>query len=654
MDMERGSDLDSGETWSVFDGHDRWYSLKISGVNSGVMRTLAETSESGNLRTTEEMKMQIDRGQDHVKLQFRTDFLESTAGKALRVGYVQNMAQNEITMSYEFAEERGEVDVTSTQSGHNKHSIMPLPTQPYLSRYQAFKYFAERANAGDKRIDYSTIKPEMGPQVVNVTSWHDSDIKLEVQGKLQDVSVWQTQVTGISLNTTETFLLPDWVLARTLVDSQFGKLEAILSTKEMANDDLEGEDRRAELVYSTYVPLSSVQPKLQAWSGAVKAVMSVKSRSGALMLPSVGYQHVKTISDESCTITVDLEHPQEAYEDEKLDPSFTGPSAMLDNEDEKIRALAQKALQQGHKQIRALSVRVSGADQLMRKHLPLKDGEKGYGALLAELTALQNRENKHKKADEDAGAVVEEGGGVGQRVEQYVKILEKVVEEGEGWVGVEMKRVKKMLKKKSKLTDKKAREFIVKRQLLGLFKRAFKGQPLETRSVTELTARAQSIRYAARNHITRSDLATGFASASEVVRSQTGDCSEYAVLQAAMLKADGIPARVCSGLVYVQKHEKTKGNPTVDPAHKDDKTIAMEVGNDGEQYELTGNFGWHMWTQGQIDNKWVDLDATLSVPYSVGHVLLGTTSLSDAEGHAGEMELVSLIGNLDVEILSVV
>jgi hypothetical protein len=662
------SDVATSDDWSVLPGHDRWYSLKISGVNSGVMRTLAEKNGPGDTRTTEEMRMQIDRGQDHVKLSFRTDFLETLTGKAYRVGYVQNMAQNEITMSYDFDEENGEVAVTSSQTGHNKHSTMPLPTQPYLSRYQAFQYFAKQAKAGDKRIDYSTIKPEMGPQVVNVTSWYEETKQLEVLGVMQDVSVWQTQVTGISLNTTETFLLPDFVLARTLVDSQFGKLEAILSTEKAANDDLAGEDRRAELVYSTYVPLKNVEPKLQAWSGALKAVMRVHSRQGALALPSVGYQHVEAKSAEECTITVDLDHPQEANEGEKDDAAFTTPSAMLDNEDGKIRELAQKALQQGHKQIRALSARVSEADRLVRKHLPVVEGEgaaagaaAGYTLLINELQALQAREMKHKVADEEEGAAsgqrvaeyIPDNVGVGERVELYVKILQKVLEEGESWVSLEMKRVKKVLKKKSKLTEKKVREFIVKRQLLGLFKRAFKGQPLETRSVSEMTARAQAIRYAARNHITRSDLATGFASASEVVRSQTGDCSEYAVLQAAMLKADGIPSRVCSGLVYVQKHEKTRGNPTVDPAHKDEHTIAMEVGNDGEQYELTGNFGWHMWTQGLIDGRWVDLDATLSVPYSVGHVLLGTTSLSDAEGHAGEMELVSLIGNLDVEILSV-
>ena len=82
------------------------------------------------------------------------------------------------------------------------------------------------------------------------------------------------------------------------------------------------------------------------------------------------------------------------------------------------------------------------------------------------------------------------------------------------------------------------------------------------------------------------------------------------------------------------------------------------MGADGSQMAgnayggVTGNFGWHMWTQAIIDGihwtlsstcllcllllvfsllgKWVDLDATLNSPYSVGHVLLGTTGLADA------------------------
>lgn len=79
--------------WKTNEGQDKWYSLKISGVNAGIMHTVVETSPSGDIRTQETMKMQIDRGQDHVKLKFRTDFIESADGDAIDVGYSQQMAQ---------------------------------------------------------------------------------------------------------------------------------------------------------------------------------------------------------------------------------------------------------------------------------------------------------------------------------------------------------------------------------------------------------------------------------------------------------------------------------------------------------------------------------------------------------------------------------
>jgi hypothetical protein len=39
---------------------------------------------------------------------------------------------------------------------------------------------------------------------------------------------------------------------------------------------------------------------------------------------------------------------------------------------------------------------------------------------------------------------------------------------------------------------------------------------------------------------------------------------------------------------------------------------------------LTGNFGWHMWTQAFIGGKWKDLDATTVASYGVGHIMLAT------------------------------
>ncbi len=137
--------------------------------------------------------------------------------------------------------------------------------------------------------------------------------------------------------------------------------------------------------------------------------------------------------------------------------------------------------------------------------------------------------------------------------------------------------------------------------------------------------KADVLREAVFSWISRKDYGTVFASASETVRNRTGDCSEHGVLLAALLRSEGIPARVASGAVYVPA-----GVISDEPV-----------------------FGWHMWTQAIIDGHWVDLDATLPVSYTVGHLLADTSSLADDGGVADQWNLLSMMGNLKVDVLSV-
>ena len=136
--------------------------------------------------------------------------------------------------------------------------------------------------------------------------------------------------------------------------------------------------------------------------------------------------------------------------------------------------------------------------------------------------------------------------------------------------------------------------------------------------------RAEALRKFVHKHISKKGLATAFASASETVRMRTGDCSEHGVLLAALLRADGIPARITTGLVYAESF--------------------------GGEKDI---FGWHMWTQALIDGKWVDFDATLPVRYSAAHVLTGTSSLAEGIGSTELSSLLVLLGNLEIEVLEV-
>lgn len=135
-----------------------------------------------------------------------------------------------------------------------------------------------------------------------------------------------------------------------------------------------------------------------------------------------------------------------------------------------------------------------------------------------------------------------------------------------------------------------------------------------------VAVRAEALREAVYLWIARKGLATAFASASETVRSREGDCSEHGVLLAALLRAEGIPARVASGLVWM----------------------------DG-----VNAFGWHMWTQAFIDGQWIDLDATLPVPFTVGHILVATSALEDGDGQRELLALLGLLGNLEIEVVRV-
>jgi len=114
-----------------------------------------------------------------------------------------------------------------------------------------------------------------------------------------------------------------------------------------------------------------------------------------------------------------------------------------------------------------------------------------------------------------------------------------------------------------------------------------------TKGIDDAAKAAMAIEKFVGEYINEKNLSVGYATASEVAVSKQGDCSEHAVLTAAMCRAIGIPARVVVGLVYVEEF-----------GHR--KNI----------------FGGHAWTQAYIGGKWIGVDATRG--YGAGHIELST------------------------------
>jgi transglutaminase-like putative cysteine protease len=133
---------------------------------------------------------------------------------------------------------------------------------------------------------------------------------------------------------------------------------------------------------------------------------------------------------------------------------------------------------------------------------------------------------------------------------------------------------------------------------------------------------AEAMRKYVGNYIEEKSLAVGLASAGEVARLKQGDCTEHAVLLAAMLRWDGIPSRTASGIVYA---EQFAGR--------------------------SGVFGYHMWTQAWIDQRWVELDATLPEAFDATHVAMSVSSMNDAAVTNDLIAMSTLIGRFEIKVV---
>jgi hypothetical protein len=144
-----------------------------------------------------------------------------------------------------------------------------------------------------------------------------------------------------------------------------------------------------------------------------------------------------------------------------------------------------------------------------------------------------------------------------------------------------------------------------------------------TRGVKDPWEKAVRINNTVRHYVNRKNFEVGFAAASEVVRTRTGDCTEHSVLAAAMCRAVGIPSRAVVGLVYV---DEPKDQPK--------------------------GFGFHMWIEVYVNQRWVALDPTWDQSdVDAVHIKLSDSSLQGVSPFEMFLPLLRVVGKLDIEPL---
>jgi hypothetical protein len=149
----------------------------------------------------------------------------------------------------------------------------------------------------------------------------------------------------------------------------------------------------------------------------------------------------------------------------------------------------------------------------------------------------------------------------------------------------------------------------------------------DARDAVEAARRIES--FVAR-YIDNKSMSVGYASAVEVVESRQGDCSEFAVLTAALCRAVGIPAQVVVGIAYVKEFAGLQG------------------------------FGGHAWAQAYVGanergegGKWIGLDSAFKSGgrggYDAGHIALAV-----GNGDPGDFfNMATSLGQFKIEKIEV-
>jgi len=147
---------------------------------------------------------------------------------------------------------------------------------------------------------------------------------------------------------------------------------------------------------------------------------------------------------------------------------------------------------------------------------------------------------------------------------------------------------------------------------------------------------AHKIEQFVRDYITKKDLNVGFGSAEETAKSREGDCTEHAVLCAALGRAAGLPTRCVVGFGYI-------------PPGDEVPTITNATDNS------TGIFGFHMWAEAWIaDGQWVPMDAALD-GFDVGHIAITKSALEEVNPIVDlNMPILQLMESLKIDVVKTV
>jgi hypothetical protein len=314
---------------------ERWYRVEMMGQKAGWMHEVVETTDQ-TITSTSRSRMELARGALKISIEMDSTFVETPDGKPLSMRSRQILGAGEVIQDFTFADD-GITHVT-TQGGKRTERKAERPAGEWLTPAAGKSFFAQRFKANAADITLRTIDPQAGltPVTSKYTNFTPAKIKVgdrEIDARKCDVEVSITP--GVK---SSEFLDSEGTVVRS--ETLMGGLSVVMVLSNA--EEAAGEVIAPEIMVNTFVkPDKTISRARQS----TRAVFVVSDPEALPDLPSTGAQSVERIDAKSARITVTRSSTAPAPAADSTDPAFTTASTMIDSNDEKIRSLATRALE---------------------------------------------------------------------------------------------------------------------------------------------------------------------------------------------------------------------------------------------------------------------------------------------------------------------
>jgi hypothetical protein len=316
----------------------RWYRVEMMDKPVGVMKSWQDKADGG-ITTHNRMRFEIKRGAVEIKIEMLSAFTESPEGKPLKMRSEQKMGAIPLIQEYEFV--ATEVKNTTIQGDQKSTRSLPLPQGEWLTPRASEEFVRLRLKAGAKEIVTRSVDPQNGITPIVTTRTIQGVEKLTLGGREVE-----TTRTSVKLSNAPGIEGKEWFDAEGVMVKGVTQMGGIavsvtLSDEAGAGEGI-GQSLAPDMFTSTFItPDKPIADARHLQRGLYRLSMT----QGELPdLPTTGSQSFTRESKEAGLVTIVTSGFTPAPVDDVNSPAYLASTALCDIRDDKVLALAERAI----------------------------------------------------------------------------------------------------------------------------------------------------------------------------------------------------------------------------------------------------------------------------------------------------------------------